>query len=254
MLLGDSEGNKYDPFVVFNVRPSTKPENQVENIQRRKGFGIHIWKSIRKAQAETGMQIHGNGKGWWDAKLTLEWLKHHFGSRENLKQPVLLLLDDFSGHWTTEVAEYAKVINVTLMKVPANATSVSQPADATWNGPVKTRLRNTWIRCLQEQLAARVPGVPFKLKPPDRALLCQWVWAAWRDVSASTIRAGFRQCGLVQHDEDVSDVPEQVEALNADEDVFQAMLHSDLIDTTVEPFTLEDDFDDLFRAIARADE
>ncbi|KAE9320133.1 hypothetical protein PR003_g17801 [Phytophthora rubi] len=140
------------------------------------------------------------------------------------------------------------------MKVPANATSVSQPADATWNGPVKTRLRNTWIRCLQEQLAARVPGVPFKLKPPDRALLCQWVWAAWRDVSASTIRAGFRQRGLVQRDEDVSDVPEQVEALNADEDVFQAMLHSDLIDTTVEPFTLEDDFDDLFRAIARADE
>ncbi|KAG6949874.1 hypothetical protein JG687_00014570 [Phytophthora cactorum] len=80
------------------------------------------------------MQIYGNGKGWWDACLTVEWLHYHFGPRQEPDKPVLLQLDDFSGHWTPEVVKYAKLINVTLVKVPPNATSVSQPADATWNG------------------------------------------------------------------------------------------------------------------------
>ncbi|OWZ14444.1 LOW QUALITY PROTEIN: hypothetical protein PHMEG_00012086 [Phytophthora megakarya] len=58
-------------------------------------------------------------------------------NRQNISEPILLLLDDFSRHWTEDVIEYAKTINVTLMKVPSNATSVLQPADATWNGPLK---------------------------------------------------------------------------------------------------------------------
>lgn len=180
----------------------------------------------------------------------MKWLRFQFGSRQDLENTVLLLLDDFSGHWTQEIVEYAEMINVTLLKVPPNATSVSQPADSTWNGPIKTRLRNAWIQNLREQLAARVPGLPFKLKPPDHALLCEWVAAAWRCVSASTIRAGFHHCGLVQRDEDVSYTYEQVEA-QADD---QAMLHSNLIDTSVQQFSLEDDFDALFRAMAQVNQ
>lgn len=220
MFLGDSEENKYDPYVIFKVRPAKSPEAQSDNDKCRNGFGAYIWKSISKAQVETGMQIYGNGKGWWGGKLTVAWLRYHFGLRPNRDQPVLLLLDDFSGHWTTEVIEYAKAVNVTLMKVPPNATSVCQPADATWNGPVKQRLRNAWILNLKKQLATRVASVPFKLKPPDRALLCEWVREAWGDLTASTIRAGFRHCGLVQHDEDVFDAPRLIEALQADEEIF----------------------------------
>ncbi|KAE8891887.1 hypothetical protein PF003_g23950 [Phytophthora fragariae] len=41
-----------------------------------------------------------------------------------MAEPILLLLNDFSGHWTNEVVEFANEINVTLMKVPPNATSV----------------------------------------------------------------------------------------------------------------------------------
>ncbi|OWY90359.1 hypothetical protein PHMEG_00041540, partial [Phytophthora megakarya] len=78
-----------------------------------------------------------NNLGWWNHKMTINFLQFHFSNRQNMSEPILLLLDDFSGHWTDDVIEYAKTINVTLMKVPPNATSVSQPADATWNGPLK---------------------------------------------------------------------------------------------------------------------
>ncbi|POM67602.1 hypothetical protein PHPALM_16366, partial [Phytophthora palmivora] len=122
-LLGDSDGNKYTPYVVFKVRPSRKPEMELENLQRRNGFGLHIWKEINEAQNSTGLRVHGNGKGWWDSALTVEWLRFHFGAREDYSKPVLLLLDDFSGHWTDEVVEYATTINVSLMKIPPSATS-----------------------------------------------------------------------------------------------------------------------------------
>ncbi|GMF52280.1 unnamed protein product [Phytophthora fragariaefolia] len=118
------------------------------------------------------------------------------------------------------VVEYAKAINVTLMKVPPNATSVSQPADATWNGPFKIKLRNAWILNLREQLASRVSGVPFRLKPPCRGQLCEWIAGSWAEIAPSTIQGGFYHCGLLLRDEEVAAVRKQVAILTADDEVF----------------------------------
>ncbi|GMF37602.1 unnamed protein product [Phytophthora lilii] len=121
------------------------------------------------------------------------------GNRPNLLEPIILQLDDFSCHWTDEVVEYAKSIKVTLLKIPLNATSVCQPADATWNGPLKVRLRNKWIESLREQLRVRNPEVTFKLKAPDRTGLCKWIFSTKRSaVATSTIAGGFRKCGLIE--------------------------------------------------------
>ncbi|POM76606.1 Hypothetical protein PHPALM_6132 [Phytophthora palmivora] len=86
------------------------------------------------------MQVYTNAKD-----LTINIFCFHFGERSNMSKPILLLLDDFSGPWTREVIEYAKDIDIALMKVPLTATSMSQPADATWYGPLKVRPRNKWI-------------------------------------------------------------------------------------------------------------
>jgi hypothetical protein len=63
--------------------------------------------------------------GWWNGYLSLQFLEYHFGARADMSQPILLLWDNFSGHWTKEVVSYANSINVVLLKVPPSATSVS---------------------------------------------------------------------------------------------------------------------------------
>jgi hypothetical protein len=64
MLLGDSKGFKYDPFVVFKVKPSTVQERRDENESIRHGFSNGMWrKSIVPAQRECNMQLFANGKG-----------------------------------------------------------------------------------------------------------------------------------------------------------------------------------------------
>jgi hypothetical protein len=52
-------------------------------------------------------------------------MKYHFANCV-WQEPILLLWDDFSGHWTDRVTSYATSINVVLLKVLPQATPVSQ--------------------------------------------------------------------------------------------------------------------------------
>ncbi|KAG3247935.1 hypothetical protein PI124_g7378 [Phytophthora idaei] len=82
------------------------------------------------------------------------------------------------------------------MKVPPNATAVCQPADVAWNKPLKQKLRGYWVDLLQEQLKCRKPGTPFKLVPPDRALVAGWIERAWAELTEKTVKAGYKKAGL----------------------------------------------------------
>jgi hypothetical protein len=73
MLLGDSHGAKYTPFVVVKMRPSTVPDVHdvlAENQAMRNGFGIKTWTEIQAAQHANDLQIHANGRGWWTGDLS----------------------------------------------------------------------------------------------------------------------------------------------------------------------------------------
>ncbi|POM75487.1 Arsenical-resistance protein [Phytophthora palmivora] len=68
------------------------------------------------------------------------------GSRENLGgEKIILLWDDFSGHWTRSIIEYAEIISVVLMKIPPGYTSSCQLADIAWMNPLKLELRSLWV-------------------------------------------------------------------------------------------------------------
>lgn len=112
-------------------------------------------------------------------------------------KPVLLLWDDFMGHWTPEVTQYASTINVVLLKVAASATSVCQPADVAWNKPLKENMRKSWVRDLRNQLSHHKPAAPFKLSPPTRTVICKWVLDAWMSLSPNTIESGFKRAKIM---------------------------------------------------------
>ncbi|EGZ10635.1 hypothetical protein PHYSODRAFT_519184 [Phytophthora sojae] len=59
MLLGDSNGVKHTPFVVFMMKPS---KNKANN-EKRCGFGVRTWPEIKRIKEKTGLQIYTNEKG-----------------------------------------------------------------------------------------------------------------------------------------------------------------------------------------------
>ncbi|GMF51685.1 unnamed protein product [Phytophthora fragariaefolia] len=137
MLLADSSGTKYPPMLVYKCNLSKVPQTAAENIRQRNGFSVGMWRDMQCLQTETGMHIYCNPKGWFNEDLAINFLRHYFAQRENPSKRILLLWDDFSGHWTPEVNSYAKSINVFLEKVPPNCTAVCQPADIALNEAAK---------------------------------------------------------------------------------------------------------------------
>ena len=134
----------------------------------------------------------------------MEFLKFHFADRSDSDTPVLLLWDHFSGHRTEEVRKYAASINVILYAVPAHATSVCQLADVAWNHPFKTRLRQCWLEHMKNQINERPRNGSFKLVPPGRTTIAQWIKSSWEDLSTTTIANGYRKCDLLHTDECVA--------------------------------------------------
>ncbi|KAG6582831.1 NPP1 protein [Phytophthora cinnamomi] len=147
MLMGDSVGVKYRLFVVFKAKPSTVPVMVPENTRNTRlgyGFAKGIWKHMNVAHQERKLEIYGKLKAWWNSDLSKQFMTYHFAARRGIQVPILLIWDDFSGHWTPEGVSYSASINVALMEVPAGATFACQPAADAWNYPFKEKLRECW--------------------------------------------------------------------------------------------------------------
>ncbi|POM74466.1 Hypothetical protein PHPALM_8576 [Phytophthora palmivora] len=195
-LLGDSCGTKYDP-------PSTDSLRAWENSVFQHGFGAQLWKQLRGEQNE--VQIYGNAAGWWNSELTIQFLLHHFRHRENMDTPVLLLLDEFSGHWRLDVQIFARLLNVELMAIPAGYTFACQPADISWNKPLKDKMRKNWVENMLEQLRASTSTLPFKIKAPTRQQLIGWTKNSWkaclakRELDWGLLRRLLEEVPVVRH-------------------------------------------------------
>jgi hypothetical protein len=196
MLLGDSEGNIYDPFIVFKIPAAKNHVQQAANVEGRQGFGLRNWKSTESLESAYDCKIFANPSGWWNSRLSVDFLEYQFGARANMDEKVLLLWDAFSGHHTDEVIEKAASLNIILKCVPPKYTWACQPADISWNKPLKDRLRRAWIDALVQQLRHRDTDVPFKLVAPDRNRMVNWICTSLRAISAATIKSGFSKARL----------------------------------------------------------
>jgi hypothetical protein len=198
MLLADSDGDKCTPFLVFKVGKSIVPGGDGNNWKERRGFGVRVWKEAERIMTNTGMELFGNPTAWWNSDVHMEFLEISFASRPRPWKPVLLLVDDFSGHWSDGIESYALSIDVHFMKVPPSCTSTAQPADISWNRPFKSYLRSAWVAELQDQLrqSRGVPGA-FKFTAPNRSTVSDWVKASWDQLSRSTIQNGFRKAHII---------------------------------------------------------
>lgn len=193
MLLGSSSGEKFPPFPVMKSLLVSSADRSQENSPERRGFRKQAWKEVKKIQFETGAQIYGNVAIWWNLRLTVEFVAHNFGSRTGKDEPILLLLDDFSGHWTDEVKKYATAINVHLMKI-SRFISVCQPADMAWSRPFKSHLRDLWTEDLTVQVLGHGDDfTSFKLNVADRFKITRRiveVWGLFRLTSSRTDSSG----------------------------------------------------------------
>jgi hypothetical protein len=175
MLMADTTGKKYPPFIIIKMQPASNKLQQALNYRYRHGFGERVWPSIEEYQIGSGCRIYANRAGWWNEMLSLSLLKFHFAGRDNMASDrVLLVLDDLRAHFTPRVRALAGHLNVVLLRVPSRMTWACQPADLAWMKPFKDSMRKMWVAYLRAALSAKVPDEPFKLPSPGREDVIGW--------------------------------------------------------------------------------
>ncbi|RHY30390.1 hypothetical protein DYB32_004337 [Aphanomyces invadans] len=105
MLLADSKGAKHPLFLVLKSAKSTVKEVVQENLKKHQGFGKKVWREVLPLQRVHRSQIYMNPTVWWNAGISLAFLKLHFDA-----------------HFTEEVVAYAESLNVVLERVPPRFT------------------------------------------------------------------------------------------------------------------------------------
>jgi hypothetical protein len=118
---------------------------------------------------------------------------------------LLWLLNCWSVHISHEFTNWLKEVHpiILLIFVPANCTSVYQPADVILQRPFKHGFRqefdNYSTECISKQLDEKaLKDVKLDTKMTVlKPLLCSWLFQAWHHVNQlAMIRKGWTMCGL----------------------------------------------------------
>ncbi|KAE8883689.1 hypothetical protein PF003_g32347 [Phytophthora fragariae] len=137
LMVGDGDGNKLNAFLIFKTKPSKIADTARANTA--------TWPvALNRACASSipsDVQIYGNVTAWRNSELSIAFLNNHRLRSPNMHEPMLLLGDEFSEQWRTDVLIFARLLNVELLKVPPEYTYVCQPAEVAWNHHFKSRLR-----------------------------------------------------------------------------------------------------------------
>ena len=178
---------------MMQAAPKTSEALQ-SNQESRSRFGPRVWKEVNDFATRNGMQVFAYATAWFTSDIKAKWLQYNFAFNS---EPAFLLLDEFSGHQTVDVAAAAKKLNVHIMSIPPGLTSKSQPADLSWNKPFKGYMRHQWTNKLIHDMKEK--GDNFRATAPSREDVLNWVKESWNYLSKETIINGFVKANLIDN-------------------------------------------------------
>ncbi|RHY26611.1 hypothetical protein DYB32_007454, partial [Aphanomyces invadans] len=236
MVMADTTGKKYPMFLVLKTTASKVKKVVQKNNAVRQGFGKTVWKDVEPLQERFNCRIYGNPTAWWNDGMSVTFLRYHFADRlDRETKKVLLLWDNFSGHFNDDVVACATELNVVLEKIPPRFTWVCQPADVAWIRPMKTQLRKLWIDSIRRQVQnSKALNTTFKLQAQKHATLVRWITDAWSGLSNSIIMNGFEKCKIIAKDDAVIQSEECHEEF-VPGDVLADLVSSCAVDATLNP-------------------
>ncbi|GFO19549.1 tigger transposable element-derived protein 6 [Plakobranchus ocellatus] len=160
-------GNSMPPFLVF---PRV-------NIQEH-------W--TLTAPVGTACDAHPNASGWMTTQNFLRFLDHFKNyAKPSAESPVLLILDNHASHVSSEVIQFCKMNNITLLSFPPHCSHEMQPLDKLIFG----------VRTPSTQ-ESKCPSTPYL-----SSLMVSYAFP--KAFTPNNIIAGFRSTGIYPLDPNV---------------------------------------------------
>ena len=124
-----------------------------------------------------------------------------------LHTPLIWLIDCWSVHTSTTFLTWLKLTHplVKTIFVPANCTSVLQPADVILQRPFKHAFRNQYDKWSINQISQQLDSGEEENITLDsklsvlKPLLCSWLYEAWLTIHKKRmVQIGWEQCGIAK--------------------------------------------------------
>jgi hypothetical protein len=153
-----------------------------------------------------GWGVGVSATGWMTAAVFFEYVVNVFNPwlvENAVKKPVALFLDGHRTHLTYEISVLCAELQIEVFCFLPNSTHILQPADVGVFAPLKAawiRVVNDWQQKTGAEVVRRTDFAPLVAKTFSEA------------ASSSTVRNGFRRCGIFPFDADAVDYSKCLEA------------------------------------------
>lgn len=121
-------------------------------------------------------------KGWTTTATMLVWLKQ-IVLPFTRGRPAVVVMDDYSAHWTNDVRQFCASNMIHLIKVPPGETAKHQGLDVSVMGPLKAAAKKQW-------------RIGFVEDPEKKLTLNDGVQAfikSYHHINPSTVTKGFNE-------------------------------------------------------------
>ena len=155
--------------------------------------------------------------GWFDGDTFGDWFKKVFIPIAKNKEQSVLIGDNLSSHFSSEVLQLCERHNVKFICLPPNSTDKTQPLDVAFFRPLKIKWRqilNEWKTSHPKE--ATVPKTVFT------TLLKQLV----EELNKENLVNGFKKCGIYPLDRNqvLSRLPSEVDPREASQRVDSCLI------------------------------
>lgn len=180
MMAGSADGTLVPPLILFPYKERL-PREVVSSVPKEWGVGR-------------------TEKGWMNTGSFYEYISNVFYPwlvRKSIAFPVIVFVDGHRSHATYDTVQFCKEKQIILVSLPPNATHFIQPLDVSFFKPMKSSWDTVLVKWRFDHGGAMITR-------PDFAPLLE---QAINDMENkdSTLKNGFRKCGLVPWNADAID-------------------------------------------------
>ncbi|OQR82362.1 hypothetical protein ACHHYP_16173 [Achlya hypogyna] len=149
--------------------------------------GVRVDEAIATAMTVPGSKITCTESGFINARVMHLWLDMLATSvPDSIKRPLLLTLDGYGGHFSSEIVTKAYELQIIMLCLPPNATHLVQPLDVAVFGPLKKHIAKTILDYMVETNTCSL----------TKAQAIQLASKSWQAITQENAINGFRACGL----------------------------------------------------------
>lgn len=130
---------------------------------------------------------------WQDQENMLRWIEKAmvpYLQEKAQGAPAVLMLDQFSVHWTEAVQQRLTDLDIQCEKIPAGCTGLMQTIDVGIGQSSKDRVRGAWWNSMKEALPNANAHVTMK---DQRTRAIQWVRDSWEAIPAVVVRNAWKK-------------------------------------------------------------